>query len=306
MKQITVLIILCMVSIIAFSQQTHYEANIDFENNIHLVQIDTTQILNVWQIGTPMKTFLDSAYTIPFAIITDTVNNYPINNFSSFQVKILPPPECCWGIGIVNFMHKYDFEQNKDGGFIEVKYDADTNWTNIIFDADPEIYINGYNFYSESDTISGNIPAFTGNSNGWVYSQFEWAWQIGVKSMFHDSLTIRFTMKSDSIETNQEGWLIDNIYLVLFDCTGDIDFINSNFSKLFPNPIVDISCLIFENQFNKQTMINIFDLLGKKIKTIKTTSDKVMIKRNDFNEGIYSYQIIQDNVNIRSGKFVVI
>ncbi|MDA3953800.1 MAG: transposase [Bacteroidales bacterium] len=34
----------------------------------------------IWQIGTPNKTFFDSAYSSPNAIITDTVNYYPINN----------------------------------------------------------------------------------------------------------------------------------------------------------------------------------------------------------------------------------
>ncbi len=307
MKQIYLLAILSIINIKMYSQiQIHYSASINFESNSHLVEIDTSQIPNIWQMGKPNKTILNSAYSVPYGIITDTINTYPINNFSSFQIKILPPPFSCWGTGYLSFVHKYDFENKKDGGFIEVKYDQDTNWTNIIFDTQPLFHYSS-NLYSDSDTIIGNIPAYTGTLNGWGYTDIMWVWQMGVKSEFHDSLTIRFSIKSDSNNTNQEGWLIDNISLQLEDCTGKIisSNIKSDCSNIYPNPVVKTSVLEFSNNSKALTKISIFDLNGKVIKCTDIYENNVLINKNDFIEGVYHYQISQNDNIIGAGKFLI-
>ncbi len=307
MKNFYFLTLLSFLFLNGYSQ-INYEASIDFETNSQLAVIDTIQPDNVWHIGIPQKTFLDSAFSTPYAIITDTVSDYPVNNYSSFEIKILPPPNSCWGTGELYFIHKYDFEQNKDGGFIDVKYDDDATWTNIIFDTDPEFGTYNFNFYSVTDTITGAIPAFTGNSNGWVFSSFDWIWEIGVKSYFHDSLTIRFSMKSDENNTNQEGWLIDNIHLVLNDCTGGINTTGqlSVYSNIFPNPVTDVSTLEFENKPGISTIVAIYDYLGKEVKRIETTGSSVMLSRAALSKGIYQYKLIQNGRNIGSGKFVIV
>jgi Secretion system C-terminal sorting domain len=306
MKKSTFLILLILIASTVKSQ-SHYSKTINFESNRQLVEIDTLQQTNIWQIGQPQKSFLDSAYSIPYAIITDTINSYPINNLSSFQVKIYSPPQSCWGIGSLNFMHKYDFELNKDGGYIEVKYDNDTNWTNIIFDMEAELGIYLNEFYTETDTILGGIPAFTGSSATWKYSEIMWIWFMGVRPFIHDSLTIRFTMKSDAIETNNEGWLIDNIQLLLEDCTGSIQYLNAtkNSSFVYPNPMLNNSVLKFENPSKQKAKIDIFDISGKPVRSIETTNDKVDIRSQDLSKGIYTYQIHRDNLLIGTGKFIV-
>lgn len=307
MKKATLLIILCTISTFAFSQL--YEATINFESNSYLIEIDSTQTNNVWQIGTPSKSLMDSAYSVPYAIVTDTINSYPTNNTSSFKIKIISPPnQNCWGVFFMSFRHKYDFEPNKDGGYIEVQYDTIPIWTNIILDTVPELQNSGWNIYSTSDTILGGIPAFTGTSNGWILSSFDLIYQMGVKSYIHDSLTIRFTMKSDSAETLQEGWMIDNISLWLGPCTGGIeqDDSNPNYSKVFPNPIVGSSTLNFTSPFNGISTIDIFDVTGKIIQSFETSANNVQLRKQDYKEGIYFYQVSQGKENICSGRFVIL
>src|SRR5262245_53236893 len=46
-----------------------------------------TSSSNLWQICTPEKPFFGEAYSSPHAILTDTVNPYPIANHSSFILK---------------------------------------------------------------------------------------------------------------------------------------------------------------------------------------------------------------------------
>ena len=43
---------------------------------------------NIWQIGVPHKTFFNTAYTLPNAIVTDTMNVYPVNNSSAFELIV--------------------------------------------------------------------------------------------------------------------------------------------------------------------------------------------------------------------------
>ena len=52
------------------------------------MELDTSAS-NIWQIGKPQKIIFDSASTVPNAIVTDTINFYPINNISRFGIKIL-------------------------------------------------------------------------------------------------------------------------------------------------------------------------------------------------------------------------
>lgn len=291
-----------------FSQWSglHYSASVNFDsNNNYLIQIDSLQSNNIWQICSPNKINFDSSYSGYKAIITDSINSYPINNFSSFTIKILPQYSVCWGTGHLWFVHKYDTDSKKDGGIVEIKYDNDTNWVNIIHDSDPIVF-NLNNFYSDTDTIIDNIPSFTGNSNGWIESEFDWMWQIGVKSYWHDSLTIRFSFKSDSINTNKGGWMIDNIAVDLWDCTGKIDknIKNQNVISL-PNLTKLNSIIQLDiNQFPYDLFI--YDITGKNVKTYKDqVIQQVYFSQYDYSEGIYFYRLVKDKQILSNGKIIL-
>jgi len=69
------------------AQQSYENINFDNTNNIKSVFIDSVNFRhNVWQIGKPQKSIFKSAYSIPNAIVTDTINPYPINDTSSFII----------------------------------------------------------------------------------------------------------------------------------------------------------------------------------------------------------------------------
>ena len=57
-----------------------------FDNSVN-VELDTSNS-NIWQIGASQKIIFDSAATVPNAIVTDTINSYPVNNVSRFTIKI--------------------------------------------------------------------------------------------------------------------------------------------------------------------------------------------------------------------------
>ena len=87
--KLTLLLFSALFSLNSMSQDlTQYFDGADtLVYNAILIEIDTN---SVWQIGPPNKeVHFKSASTVPNVIVTDTINPYPINDTSRFQIKIL-------------------------------------------------------------------------------------------------------------------------------------------------------------------------------------------------------------------------
>lgn len=218
--------------------------------------IDTTQTNNLWQIGTPSKTVFNSAYSVPIAMVTDTLNIYPDGNISSFEFVIRTDDAT-----YISFWHRFNTDSLADGGVIEVSTDGGSTWTNII----NATQFTLTNFYPSSNTVSSNSnkPGFTGNL-GWIKSTIQ-----GYALNF---VRFRFTFTSDITNTNKDGWMIDSFD---FTCLGTgINEINLNSPfQIFPNPTSNIVYIRSDNTVKLKTA-EIKDILGKTIFTsYKTTLD---------------------------------
>jgi len=271
------------------------------------LRIDTSQIGGIWHVGTPAKTYFNSAYTAPNAIFTDT-GFYTVNNYSYFDIIIKDTFQYYWplyGEGILGFRHKYDTDTMRDGGFIEISYDGGNTWENIINDTHI-IAMNTTNFYSNSDTITGNLPAFSGRSDGWQYAQIYWFWIAAVKDVFQDSLIIRFNFKSDSINNNKEGWLIDQIFFNGYEVTGHINNTENNKEiKVFPIPAKDILNIEFANPENAEYTLNLYDVTGKSLLLINNIrTDRITLNTSDLDNGIYIFKLSGDEKN-EFGKIII-
>ncbi len=76
--------------------------------------------------------------------------------------------------------------------------------------------------------------------------------------------------------------------------------------NLSPNPFSTISTLeiLISSEFKNAT-IEIIDLLGRKLKTVKIVNSKTILTREDLPAGIYIFRLQTDMQIIGSGKFVV-
>ncbi|NOX47501.1 MAG: T9SS type A sorting domain-containing protein [Chlorobi bacterium] len=244
-----ILILLSFVTTFLIAQTSEYGdtlfiETITFEQNYPFLELDTSN-QNIWQIGEPGKVFFDTAYSKKNAIVTDTINPYPTNNSSHFDLLVgafnyngLYP----WNI-FVGVKHKYDTDTLKDGGYISVSYDNGNTWMNIINDTvyDPSVGIEfeNENLYQHSDTLYNGEPGFSGFSQEWQTTWFAWH-EIKIKSneLIGDTMIIRFNFLSDSIEDNREGWMIDNIDLYAIDLGGSVqENENSLLFSVYPNPV---------------------------------------------------------------------
>ena len=90
MKKIYIIIILAIIGLGA-NAQTNYTVGIwhviNFDTSYKYIHIDTSG-QNIWQVGIPQKTYFNSSYSPSRAIVTDTVNDYPVNNYSYFDLYI--------------------------------------------------------------------------------------------------------------------------------------------------------------------------------------------------------------------------
>ncbi|MBN1416311.1 MAG: T9SS type A sorting domain-containing protein [Bacteroidales bacterium] len=264
--------------------------NFDYPDEYQFVKIDTN---NLWFIAEPKKEILFLPPNAGFgthALISDTAQYYKRNIKASFQFKLLMGEEGY--TYLVDFNHIYDFEKNKDGGIIETSYDNGLTWQNIIFDT---IIMNHIyelsNLYTLSDTISslGNQPGFTGTQPGMTFVIIEFYPNEDLRG---DTLTLRFTFSSDSVDINNEGWMLD-----YFNFGGKYEdgIINnkSNVSiKIHPVPVKDK--LIVETEFKNIETAEIYSLAGQLI--FSASSNHITsIDVSDLEKGFYLIQLKYGN-----------
>ncbi|MBP6978698.1 MAG: T9SS type A sorting domain-containing protein [Bacteroidales bacterium] len=288
-----------------------YHEEVDFESNIEFIRIDTSAN-NDWQIGIPQKEFFNGAYSIPNVIVTDTINAYSVNSKSSFYLSITDPRWFSGSPSTLSFYHKYDTESLYDGGYIDVSYDGGETWLNIIYDSTmfhcdwtPGFEYWGFNFYSDTDTLYNGINGFSGKSEDWKYSEFVWAYCIGVQREYPDSMMIRFNFISDSIQTYQEGWMIDDIILHS-DICGSINdsFVNKISATIDPNPITNESVLRIRGIYDEEYTLSIINISGERIFSQILTTNEFPLNNLMLVDGIYLYILrFENNVTI-SGKFI--
>jgi len=260
----------------------------DFETEYEMpIMIDTTNQSNIWQIGIPSKSIFSEALSEPNALITDTLNIYPINNQSSFYFKI--NMSTLW-TGLPYFMvlwnQKMDCEIGKDGGVIEVSYDSMQTWVNIFEDMVYQpITIGNVN----NDTLFNGEMGISEIDTTWKEIGFCWSSVIGNPV---DEIFIRFTFHSDSIDSFQEGWIIDNFeaFPTIVDNVEELVW-NRNERltfEVYPNPSSNQITLKRKGEKLQKVIIQIIDIAGIVVyQRANSNSKEVELDISLLNTGTY-------------------
>lgn len=279
-------------------------------SNVYL-KVDTFA-QNIWQIGKPQKTFFDSAYSPINAIVTDTVNAYPANNHSWFDIYVGEFNNDHFPF-IIFFEMKHKFDTDSlDGGYISVSWDDGATWNNIIHDTVyyefmnygvyPG-YINSYdtNLYSPGDTLFNGQPGYSGHSAGWQKTIFCWYLQP-VKKMYPDTMRVRFNFVSDSVDNGKEGWMIDDIKLYTVKMAGNINERFSGQFEVFPNPATT-NLTITSERIHIKT-VELYNLKGQKVLEKSVRNKNTDVDVSTYESGMYLL-IIQTNEGIASKKILI-
>lgn len=286
---------------------------ISFELQKDYLRIDSSA-QNLWQIGSPSKSFLAGAYSGENAIITDKIENYSINNSSYFDL-IFINNEIPFQYGQepsigVEFKHKFDTDSLRDGGYLTISYDNGHSWENIIDDTNGPYYCRtpawgeSKNLYSHTDSlIEGNF-GFSGKSNGWIKTSFAWE-NCAVKSTTNelDTIIIRFNFISDSIDNSKEGWMIDDIRLFSIDIGSNITRNSEqNLLEVFPNPVCEYAIV---RSSSIMTKLEIIDYTGRLVKSYNPDSFETSINTTDISEGLYFLRAYNHKIPIGTFNIVI-
>ncbi len=289
---------------------------ISFEGQFDFLEIDTSNN-NIWKIGIPSKTSFDSAYSPTNGILTDTLNPYPVNNHSYFDIVLTqgeaPIPEVGFSL-FINFKHKFDTDTLRDGGFITVSFDHGQTWSNAIDIFDPQwTYYDAYpgngwyneNIYTTTDSLVDNNYGYSGYSGGWINTTIAWHYIPVKKQTTPDEYQqiVRFNFISDSIDTNKDGWLIDDIKLFSIDLGS---FTNpksqTNDIIIFPNPMQDYAIIKSEHVISS---FSIHSLNGQIIKAWNPNQNQITIHKSGLKEGVYLIQVKTNNGIYSTKKLIV-
>jgi hypothetical protein len=307
-----ILYMLLLLSFNSYSQPNRISwDSLIFESHSPHIIFDTSK-MNIWQIGKPQKEYLNSAYSDSLCLVTDTINYYPVNNLSFFDLYISNKnhqgyPQSTF----IEFKHKYDSDENNDGLFLTISMDNGKNWMTIFdfFDsiwlepgigADYEYYFE--NIYSTDDNLINGSSGFSGRSDDWESTLIGWyvLYASINKStqdeVFPDTLIIRFNFISDENDNGKEGWLIDNIrFYSIYLSGGAIKDTDNSLLKIYPNPADNYLRINFSIPF-KEMHLDIISLKGDILYSRKYNyRENIEIKNLDLKSGFYILQCILDN-----------
>lgn len=285
MKTFTIFALLTLSIIPNYFSQEYYQyfdgADTSVNNSL-IIQMDQ-DTANIWQVGPPQKNIFDTAATYPNVIITDTINPYPPNNNSSFQFTIVPP--MTWGILALQWKQKLDLEHLSDGGKVEFSADGGITWENAFNNP------NVYNFYGfDSSNVELTEGYFTGTDTNWrdIWLCYEMSWMN-----LNDSIIVRYTLFSDTLNTGHEGWMMDNFitHLTWIHTVQEIG--QDAYIRVFPNPTSDI--LYIETKKLKEYHIieemQLMNAQGQILESWKNIPTKYFINTKNYPDGNYFIKI---------------
>jgi len=285
-----------------------------FEKSYEFLDLSTNP-QSIWQIGKPQKVFFDTSYSAINAIVTDTTINYPVNNYSYFDIKIGEfnyDYYYGWYVGM-QFKHKFHTDTLLDGGFITVSYDYGLTWTNIINDS--SVYYDFHpgedswssiSLYTTNDTLFNGEYGFSGKSDGWQTTFFSWFY-IPVKGYnnFPDTTIIRFNFISDDTDSNMEGWMIDDIQLCSVDLGSKINVNNKSHFNIYPVPMYKSSTVDLKKEF-PFVHYQLFDSKGTLVNKHSFFKCKsFVLQKNYLDPGIYILKIMTDDGVIGIRKLII-
>jgi hypothetical protein len=262
---------------------------IRFDSTRWYLTADTAQF-QIWQVGIPHKTKFNVAFKGQRAIVTDTVFAYPSNNSSHFDLKV----------------GKFNFGQYFFGNlFFQINHKLDTE-----IDLSParDYYNRSKNLYTRADTLFNGEYGFSGTSEDWITTRFAWhnlpAAPNKEKVTQNDTLILRFTFVSDSIDNPKDGWMIDDITLYSCYLGSGIEDINVANLNLYPNPAEHTVQLDFNRVANYT--LSLVNTLGELCisKTIKNLNKEVL-EIQHLPSGIYFIYLTEENGLVSTHKLVI-
>ncbi len=295
MKKTIIFVLFFGQTINSICQTSFIQTGFDTENSYkYCLYIDSNDVDNIWQVGSPNKSIFNAAYSPPNALITDTINTYPINNRSSVYLRFI---KYYYNYNLLSFHMEYKLNTDtlNDSCKIEYTVDRGTNWINI----------NAIDVWYE--WFDGPLIS-SGSSNGW--NELYLMMDITPYNLSEgDTILFKFTFSSDSVDTNKDGWMIDDLDVHLLYDIGIQESSNINPSCQIiycGNYLLKIISL--NNIQTNNYMIELYDVMGQLVFcNYLGNGYENTYYLDSFKKGIYLYKIIDisEKKISQSGKVII-
>ncbi len=308
-KSVLAIILLIMSFFKGYGQcvETNYFSTLlNFEDTTGyydcLIQRDSTDTVNRWQIGIPTKAVFDSAYSPVNVIVTDTANTYKPNDTSIFIFAALPGASSrVWHLHTFGGRYYVNSDTLTDFGRIEYSPNKGITWINLMEDTTGLV---------EWKSWLTEKPVLSGNSNGWkhfrciinipdsIHVFSTWSWPLG----YTDTVLYRFTFITDSAETYKNGLMFDDIEIFEEVESVSDPHASNNLITVYPTPAQSTLRVSYAQPMH-QPQIRITNSLGQTMRIMNnyTATD---IDISDLPNGVYMLQCADDKV-CASKRFVV-
>jgi len=284
-KSILFLVAILISTITVKTQPPLISCTINFENNPcneGSYYIDYPGTNNIWQVCTPHKTVFDSAFSSPHAILTDSTGPYPVNNTSSFIIKF-KVLDLGWAEPALGGRYKFDSDSLKDYGRIDISFDQGATWLDAL-NSNAILY-----WYTPK-------PVFTGRIHQWR----EFGAMLSAPSD-QDTIYYRYTFISDSIQTNQEGWMLDDLQLIAH-LEGIQDLQSQCDINIYPNPSTSKITIEIPGMTNESNLV-IINIEGQQLIKRQISQPKTTIDISSLPSDVYFVRLTNDKI-VEVGKFV--
>jgi hypothetical protein len=200
----------------------------------------------------------------------------------------------------VRWKQKLDLDSGRDGGIVEISTNGGNTWVNVF--NNPIVY----NFYgydtTNKDTLTTGEVAFSGTDSTWrdIWLCFDESYLST-----YDSLIVRFTLQTDSINNNKEGWVIDNLIEQKTWAHTVKKMEEDQYLRVFPTRttgIINIEAQKLQ-EFHIIKSMRLIDMQGRVVREYGTCPTKYYIDISGHPDGMYHLKV---NTNKRSETFPVI
>lgn len=138
-------------------------------------------------------------------------------------------------------------------------------------------------------------------------------WNAYVKDPYRiwaDQVLLRFTMESDNAAEPGEGWMIDELMILIQECPGSVDELSPNqfISQVTPNPVESgILRISFDEELNEKISLKIFDYSGRMVLNLseQVYQSSIEVKNSLLSAGSYIYRIEAASGKFSTGRFIL-
>lgn len=292
--------LLKIVSFSAFTQaRIYFDDGLPYDahyanRGVFKVTFEDTAAASLWQIGTPQKSVFNSAASLPYALVTDTLQPFPADTVSSFYLTLLKG-ELGGNINVIalRWLQKLDMEKGEDHGKIQLSLDGGQTFEEVF--RHPAVYnFFGYS-YEHIDTLADSTLAFSGTDTLWRD-----IWFCLYADEIPDTVLLKFTFSSGSNVNGRDGWLIDNFRAEPTWSHTVREMEGRQHLGVFPNPAQTALTITLKPDSGHRIIrqIQLINAFGQGVHTWDAHSASRTIDVSGFAAGYYKLRVTTDKKDL--------